>query len=307
MDSTVEEVLSVAASILGDPFQDTWTNQQLYPFFAQIWGDMLRLGRQWRLPDIERDLYHVLPAYTNRLLPSALLADFNSPIELMERGNPSSVTVTGTTDATPVVVTTGSAHGRTTNDLVDLSQVNFRLDGPWYVTVLSPTTFSLNGSQALSTDGSLIYSSGYVLHSDEKFTAMRQVDELDQQPATSDRLLLWEWEDGQLWFPGATSARQLKIRYKSSGSAPEYGPLGVDDALDLLSNGTAMYACRGQDQLTMKQDLMRSVFGPGGEPNGRGGLLRTLMLPKLHTKQWIQGRPLPFRSHRRDPAAAAYL
>lgn len=64
-------------------------------------------------------------------------------------------TITGTTNATPVVITTSVAHGYSTGDNVGLSGIGIdALDGGanarkwWKITVLSTTTFSLNGSTA---------------------------------------------------------------------------------------------------------------------------------------------------------------
>jgi hypothetical protein len=58
--------------------------------------------------------------------------------------------VAGTTNATPVVVTTTAPHGLTTGDVVRLTDTTIgALDNKWWkITVLSATTFSLNTSTA---------------------------------------------------------------------------------------------------------------------------------------------------------------
>jgi hypothetical protein len=62
--------------------------------------------------------------------------------------NASDTNISGCTNASPIVVTTPQAHNLTTNERVELTSVggNTAANGEWIVTVLSPTTFSLNGS-----------------------------------------------------------------------------------------------------------------------------------------------------------------
>lgn len=56
--------------------------------------------------------------------------------------------ISDASNATPIVITTGSAHGLTTGDEVLIRGVlgNTAANGVWKVTVLTSTTFSLNGS-----------------------------------------------------------------------------------------------------------------------------------------------------------------
>lgn len=71
--------------------------------------------------------------------------------------NTAALTVTGATNATPVVITTSAAHGLQDGDFVDVHAVlgNVSANGHYRVTVLSTTTFRLNGSK-----GSGAYTSG---------------------------------------------------------------------------------------------------------------------------------------------------
>lgn len=69
--------------------------------------------------------------------------------------------VSGATNASPIVVTTSAAHGLRTGDKVDIFAVlgNTAANGTWIVTVLSSTTFSLNGSTgnaAYTTSGVVV-------------------------------------------------------------------------------------------------------------------------------------------------------
>lgn len=70
-------------------------------------------------------------------------------------------TITGATNATPIVVTTAGNHLYNSGDPVVVTNVNGNTaansppNSPWTITVLTPTTFSLNGSS-----GNGVYSSG---------------------------------------------------------------------------------------------------------------------------------------------------
>ncbi len=67
------------------------------------------------------------------------------------------LTITGATNATPIVITTSASHGLATNMFVRNAAVggNTAANGEFQITVLSGTTYSLNG-----TVGSGAYTSG---------------------------------------------------------------------------------------------------------------------------------------------------
>ncbi len=58
-------------------------------------------------------------------------------------------TITSSTDATPIVVTT-AAHGFSTGDRITINghATNTNANGDWFITVVTATTFSLDGSTA---------------------------------------------------------------------------------------------------------------------------------------------------------------
>lgn len=66
----------------------------------------------------------------------------------VESDNIGSVAVSDASNASPIVITTGSAHGLTNGNQVTITGVggNTAANGTFVVTVLSTTTFSLNGS-----------------------------------------------------------------------------------------------------------------------------------------------------------------
>lgn len=100
-------------------------------------------------------------------------------LELTAWNAPASGTVSGATNATPIVITTSAAHGRSVNDLVYISGVggntaaNCATGVPWRVlSVPTATTFSIgtqaganvSGSGAFTSNGSW-YLADYTSHS----------------------------------------------------------------------------------------------------------------------------------------------
>jgi hypothetical protein len=87
---------------------------------------------------------------------------------------PTAVSINATTNASPIVVTTGTPHGCVTGDLVQVNGhlVNTPANGLWTVTVSSPTVLSLvgsTGSASGSATGTLInlgYGAAYQIPSD---------------------------------------------------------------------------------------------------------------------------------------------
>lgn len=68
---------------------------------------------------------------------------------------PASVGIASSTDASPVVVQTSSAHGMKTGDWVDISghQTNWAANGIWQVVVVDTTHFQLTGSTGNGVGG----------------------------------------------------------------------------------------------------------------------------------------------------------
>ncbi len=304
---TVEEVMDDAAGHLGDPNQEQFDHPTLFPYFCNAWRDLVRLMRRWKLPDIERDLYVMVNPYVNRMKPSSFVTDFNYPTEIWERGTPISVAVTSATDAAPVVVTTTTPHGRNTNDVVELQGVDPTLDGPWYITVLSPTTLSLNGSLGPG-NGTMMPTAGTMLFSVENWSRVYQRNVIGMSgQSTGNALVTYSQENGYLFFPGAVNPREIRIHYASSGDPPSSGDLGFDDARDVLSHATAAYAAPSQELFTLADRERAVAYGQTGQPDGKGGMIRDLLLPLLTQKQWTQKRPMPFRPRQVDPARAIIL
>src|ERR1035437_7897088 len=75
----------------------------------------------------------------------------------VDDGTGNTLTVSGATNATPIVITTTANHNIVTGNTVSIASVsgNTAANGAWTVTVVSPTTFSLNTSV-----GNGVYTSG---------------------------------------------------------------------------------------------------------------------------------------------------
>jgi hypothetical protein len=73
--------------------------------------------------------------------------DFTATTNFMRIGH-APVAISSSTNASPIAVTTGTAHGYTTGDAVTIRGhlVNTNANGTWTVTVSSSTVFTLNGS-----------------------------------------------------------------------------------------------------------------------------------------------------------------
>lgn len=174
--------------------------KNLVPFFGQEWESNTNLANRCR-----KKIQAISPtgpggAYEYfALTASDLLLDETPPVQLSSaitrvRKETSTVTgiitvtvanasgpvsgvsnlgVTGATNASPIVVTTASAHGLASGDFATISGVigNTSANGTWNITVLSPTTFSLNGSS-----GNAAYVGGGIVQGGD----LGQVDKIIQ-------------------------------------------------------------------------------------------------------------------------------
>jgi len=96
----------------------------------------------------------------------------------IESGSAAAVTVTGITNANPAVVTTSAAHGLTTGDFAEMVSGWSRLNNKIVkVTMLTSTTFSIDGLDATSTT---IYPAGSGGGSVAKVTGFTQLSQILQ-------------------------------------------------------------------------------------------------------------------------------
>lgn len=297
---TVADIIADAQTYLGesDPANGEFTAAYLTPFFGAAYREMYNLMMKWQLPFVKRDVYFVLPADTNVIVPSQLgVTDFDEPEQLWERGSVTQVNITGVTNATPVVVTAPGASIASNQEITISGVVGpVGVNGLWFGTQ-SGNNVTLNGSVA----GGAYVSGGVLAYSTDIFAPMRPVDVLPQiNQALDTALLLWAWQNDRLYFTGANQARQLWIRYISSGAAPVSGDIGVDNCRDFLANRTAGLAAAARDLVPRAQELNTLALGTSMQSDGSGGMLRDAMIPKLLEKQLVPKRQGPFRPRRNN-------
>lgn len=296
-DCTVANVMSDAAALLGDTDMEQFTSAIQLPWFGFAYRELYDVFQRWRLPSAKRYAYALLPAYTSVLAPpTAGITDMGEPLELWERTGASSLAVTGASNATPIEITTATAHGLSTNSEVDITGVAgpIGVNGNWFITVTAPTKFTLNGSIA----GGAYSSGGYVLSGmNNVWSRMQELDPLGD--AVPDAYLkVYEWVNDRFGFYGATQPVELKIYYTSSGAAPTSGAIGIDNCRNFLALRTASLLADAYDQPTRAQSLKSESFGPSMTADGTGGALRNLVGPMLLERQNLVRRPGPFRPRR---------
>lgn len=292
---TVSDVLDAARARLNDtdpPGGSYADNSSLLgnpagtgPFgnaYRRLYNAIAQVGSQ----RIQRDFYYTLPAYTNVIDPNSIgLTDMAEPEAIRERGNLSSVSIASTSDATPIVVTTNTDHGRSTNEEVVVSGVNGTEAprGRFFVTVLGPTTLSLNGSV---TDGNA-GTGGTLSWSGERFGNPIEARDEEGDEALTDRIPYCVWESNVLKFRGATTDRQLWISYWASGNPPTStsATIGLDDCVTLLGCLTAYYLAQAKNWPQMADGFLVEAFGPKREADGSGGLLREYLNTQVRSMQ----------------------
>lgn len=300
---TVADVMDLGLSLLSDEDQQLFSANgtpgmvDLRLHYGTAYRELYSLFVNWHLPISEMDCYYSLAPYTNRFTPAqAGIVNLGEPVRVWERGAGTSVAVSDISATTPIVVTTSTPHNLATNQPIELTGVidPFLVNGLWYPTVLSPTTFSLNGSVALDA-----YSSGgLVMTSAEEFIPMNPVTVLPQTTPTTP-LSFYRWENDTFWFVGSPEARQIWVEYTTSGSPPATGSVGIDDSLNFLAHRMASLAAPLRDMQPGRiAELKELALGPEGQADGRGGMLRQLALPMLKQKQNIVFRRQPFRARR---------
>lgn len=294
-DPLITDCLTDAARLLGDPSQEQYTTAALTPFFGMAYREMYDLAMNWGLQLSDRETYYNLPAHTRILKPStAGISDMGEPKEVWERGGVAAATITGITNATPMVVT-AVGHGFATNDEITVSGVAgpAGVNDKWFITVLTPDTFSLNGSVA----GGAYSSGGVASKSSEDFAQMAPVDTLPQSDI-DEQLRYWKWMNDTLYFTGATEIRQLWVIHSVSGAPPSSGSVGIDNSRNFLGARTASLAAGPYNMPRRAEELKFDALGPSGKPDGTGGYLRSLMMPMLKEQQKRPKRPQPFRARR---------
>lgn len=247
MIPTRAQVITYAQFLLGDPsgqkFVDTGaTSVQvgIAPAFESAFRELYSTFDLNQIPRAENTVWVNLPAFTTQLSPAqAGIADFGEIVNLEERDIGTSVAITAATTATPIQITTAAPHNVSAGTEILISGVLGQVgaNGRWFPTIVDPSNLTLNGSVSVAA-----YTSGGTLTtSSAGYTPVWEVNELPTG-TTPPALYKYVWQNDIFLFVGATLARELKITYFASGTAPVSGSCGVDDSLEFLAFRTAALA-----------------------------------------------------------------
>lgn len=167
--------------------------------------------------------------------------------------------------------------------------------------IVAPGTTSLTPAQMGITDfADWEWIAERAAGSSEKFFDLIDEDRLSQRPPT-DRLIETVWQDNAFQFIGATTPRELQIKYVASGEAPtaDGTVIGIDSSLVFLSN-YAVSAAGGRKGYEEVAARCRGLaVGPRFDLGVIGGELFRLVQPLVRQRQNVQIAPRPFSSQRR--------
>jgi hypothetical protein len=307
-DITVFDVVQKAVACLGDDQQEI--TQTILDDFGTSYTDLLNVINKVEAPTIIRSVTTVLQPNTNIIMPMSLnTPDFGEPRQLWERGNVAYAPldpVTSIIDGTPLTIqfqTNFSGGGLIS--LIGIQNAPPWVNRDWYVTPVlgQPTQVTLNGSVGITgTPGTVIAgSTGYASWSTDSWTPMIPQDyaPASTPPPPTAALGVWRWKNGQIEVPAPQQAVQVWIQYTASTIPPATGFLSLAFGRELyfLAYATAARFAPKR-QLTMGPQLFQIAYGPTGEPDGSGGMLRELIVPMMQQQQGIRYRSGLFRRRR---------
>lgn len=135
--------------------------------------------------------------------------------------------------------------------------------------------------------------------STDNYTQLYEWDNLPQRVAV-DRLLDFVWRNNTFYFIGATTIRQLRITYESSGTPPTVDgtTIDVDGCLTFLARAAvaAIGDTVGYDEIAARNRLI--AYGPKHDQGMIGGELFRLISPLVRERQHVRIAPKPFTLNR---------
>ncbi len=169
-----------------------------------------------------------------------------------------------------------------------------------YVTVVPGTTALTAADMGILNFGDFIYLSERTLGSNDRYIDLEPVDRLAQEVPT-ERLRQFNYRDNTFFFIGATTTRQLEIKYDSSGIAPSDPDalITVDACANFLTNYIVgvLGPRKGYDEIGAQ--CMRLALGANLNPAVPGGQLYALIQPLVRSRQNVQVARKPFTARRR--------
>jgi hypothetical protein len=177
--------------------------------------------------------------------------------------------------------------------------------------ILPPLTASLTPAQAgIANFGDFDYLAERAAYSTDTFVDLNPVDRLTQRAAT-DRLAEFCYRNATFYFVGATSVRELRLGYDSSGQAPtlDTAQIAVDSSLTFLSNYAVGVSARQKGYEEVGSECMMLAVGPRYHQGIIGGELFRLVQPAVRSRQNVQIARKPFSASRfrLRPAATPYI
>ncbi len=137
--------------------------------------------------------------------------------------------------------------------------------------------------------------------STDRFRRLGQCDVLPQRDML-DRLLDFVWRNDTFYFVGATTAREVRVYYASSGDAPtdDGTTIRVDGCTTFLAKYSAAVAGprKGDDELANR--YWADAVGPAYEQGKIGGELWRIIMPRSREMQHVQLVPRAYSVYRRS-------
>jgi hypothetical protein len=304
---TLQQIYDAARAYLSDtqvPGGEVFPNTVLQPHFAEPYRRGYRC-MQGITKRVQNTVYVNLPASTTVLIPSTYgITDFAEPESIEERPAQDAITITSTSNATPINCL-ATAHGlgsagTMVEGVVSGVTGTFAPWGKWFATIVDANHFTLNGS---STGGVVGAGGTFTPWSQLQFQEVAPLDQ-DQQGmdgVPQQYLGVYRWYNNRLNFVGCTGVQQLRIMYWASGAPPTLANtiIGIDDMLDFLACATAANAARSKGWYDIADQLKVTAYGADQEANAEGGLLGEFVKIQVSTMQrGPQRRRMPFRGHR---------
>lgn len=155
---------------------------------------------------------------------------------------------------------------------------------------LPPMTTSFAPADAsLSNFGDIDELEERLSGSTEKYRHVEEVDKLWQRNP-GDRLCEFVWRVDSFFFIGATTPRDLRITFESSGVAPTdvNTAVGIDGCQSFLANFAVGKAGRRKGYDEIAADCMEFAVGPRYSQGQIGGELWRLISAKVREMQHVQ-------------------
>lgn len=289
---TTSSIFTATQSLVGDAAGQVATTAALLPLWNTIvYPEMFQAIARVQVPNIQREFYYTVPAFTTYLDPVAIgITDMGNdgPI-LMEERQPGILLpdISSTSNTTPITVTFVSAAPLANNAEIEVNGVS-GTNGPlgrWFVTRGSDSMqWVLNGSV---TDGSAGTGGTAYIASGQAFSEVyKQTIWNPDNFQLGTSLGVYFWQGGVIKFVGASSASQIHVTYWASGTAPANlaTPL-IDDCQTYAATRLASVFAGSKGWYSMSDKYEISALGRNRTADGRDGLLRGFVLTAIRSLQ----------------------